>query len=137
MRTGQPLEAAKDVRQLAWLAYRTDTILGGVLATTLLQFERETMKYMKPLAEARYQESYTALREDLDALSCPTSLARGSWERGVTFGGMQDADRHVYRRSRLPGRRPEDVSGAAFLVGAADPPGQAPAGAPLAAVHTG
>ena len=32
LKTGQPLEAARDVRHLAWLAYRTDTLLGGTVA---------------------------------------------------------------------------------------------------------
>jgi hypothetical protein len=41
LRTGQPLEAAKDVRQLAWLSYRTDTLLGGAIAVALLRLERE------------------------------------------------------------------------------------------------
>jgi len=39
--TGQPLEAARDVRHLAWLLYRTDTVLGGAMAAALLSFERE------------------------------------------------------------------------------------------------
>jgi hypothetical protein len=41
LRTGQPVEAARDVRHLAWLAYRTDTLLGGAIATALLRFERQ------------------------------------------------------------------------------------------------
>jgi hypothetical protein len=41
LRTGQPVEAAKDVRHLAWLSYRTDTVLGAAIATTLLRFERQ------------------------------------------------------------------------------------------------
>jgi hypothetical protein len=41
LRTGQPVEAARDVRHLAWLAYRTDTVLGGAIATSLLRFERQ------------------------------------------------------------------------------------------------
>jgi hypothetical protein len=157
LRTGQPVEAAREVRHLAWLAYRTDTVLGGALASALLRFEREAhdsleapppewrpmsleqlarlkailgtgylfssllappqaashtrrcglpavsgcaalaeaaqvMKYVKPLAEARYARSYAVLAEDLEALSCPTSRARDSWERG---------------RSYAPGRRQE------------------------------
>ncbi len=41
LRTGQPVDAARDVRQLAWLAYRTDTVIGGAVAKTLLGFERQ------------------------------------------------------------------------------------------------
>ncbi|NTX62806.1 hypothetical protein HUA74_19350 [Myxococcus sp. CA051A] len=40
MRTGQPLEAAQDVRHLAWLSYRTDTLIGSMIAYTLLGLER-------------------------------------------------------------------------------------------------
>lgn len=47
LRTGQPLQAARDVRQLAWLAYRTDTLLGGVVATLLLKAEREAYQSMQ------------------------------------------------------------------------------------------
>ncbi|WP_224242506.1 hypothetical protein [Hyalangium gracile] len=41
LRTGQPLEAARDVRHLAWLSYRTDILLGGAIATVMLRAERE------------------------------------------------------------------------------------------------
>lgn len=52
LKTGQPLEAAKDVRHLAWLMYRTDTVLGGVVATTVLMAERDAYDAMKdPPAE--------------------------------------------------------------------------------------
>ena len=40
LRTGQPLAAARDVRHLAWLAYSTDTLIGAMLASTLLDTER-------------------------------------------------------------------------------------------------
>lgn len=54
LRTGQPLEAAKDVRHLAWLMYRTDTLIGAVVATTLLSSERDAHDAMKdPPAEWR------------------------------------------------------------------------------------
>ena len=41
LRTGQPVEAARDVRHLAWLAYRTDTLMGGIYAASMLGLERE------------------------------------------------------------------------------------------------
>jgi hypothetical protein len=47
LRTGQPLEAARDVRQLAWLSYRTDTLLGGAIAAALLRIEREAYDSLK------------------------------------------------------------------------------------------
>lgn len=47
LRTGSPTEAARDVRQLAWLAYRTDTLLGGAVASLLLKFERQAYDSMK------------------------------------------------------------------------------------------
>jgi len=40
LRTGQPVEAARDVRQLAWLAYRSDTVVGGAIAKALPGLER-------------------------------------------------------------------------------------------------
>jgi hypothetical protein len=160
LKTGQPLEAARDVRQLAWLVYRTDTVLGGMLATALLGLERDAhdsmkapppewrpmsheqlarmrailgtgylfssllappevgkqarrcgepavsrcgalseaaqvMKYVQPLTGRRHRKRYAALTEDLEALSCPTSLPRGIWERGRTY-------RESERREPLP-----------------------------------
>lgn len=47
VRTGQPLEAARDVRHLAWLSYRTDTVLGAMIATALLGIERKAHEQMK------------------------------------------------------------------------------------------
>jgi hypothetical protein len=41
VRSGQPLEAAEDVRHLAWLSYRMDTVFGGSLAAELLRLERQ------------------------------------------------------------------------------------------------
>ncbi|GMU09111.1 hypothetical protein [Corallococcus caeni] len=40
MRTGHPLEAAQQVRHLAWLSLRTDSLAGGSLAVNLLDIER-------------------------------------------------------------------------------------------------
>ncbi|WP_224246241.1 hypothetical protein [Hyalangium gracile] len=47
LRTGQPVEAAKDVRHLAWMAYRSDTIFGGLVAAQLLRLEREAYDSLK------------------------------------------------------------------------------------------
>jgi hypothetical protein len=47
LRTGQPLQAAKDVRQLAWLLYRSDTLIGGALAFNMLNLERLAHQSMK------------------------------------------------------------------------------------------
>lgn len=41
MRSGAVLGASKDVRQLAWLCYRTETMLGGAIAVAILKLERE------------------------------------------------------------------------------------------------
>ncbi|RKH26488.1 hypothetical protein, partial [Corallococcus sp. CA031C] len=38
--TGHPVEAAQQVRHLAWLSLSTETALGGVIAANLLGFER-------------------------------------------------------------------------------------------------
>ncbi|NOK22466.1 hypothetical protein [Corallococcus carmarthensis] len=40
MRTGHPVEAAQQVRHLAWLSLRTDSLAGGSLAVNLLDIER-------------------------------------------------------------------------------------------------
>ncbi|RKH74390.1 hypothetical protein [Corallococcus aberystwythensis] len=40
LRTGHPLEAAQQVRHLAWLSLRTDSLAGGSLAVNLLDIER-------------------------------------------------------------------------------------------------
>jgi hypothetical protein len=46
LRTGKPVEAGRDVSQLAWLAYRTDMLLGGAIANTLLRYERQAYDSM-------------------------------------------------------------------------------------------
>lgn len=46
LETGRPAEAARDVRQLAWLAYRTETLLGGAIANALLRYERQAYDSM-------------------------------------------------------------------------------------------
>ncbi|MGE6757282.1 hypothetical protein ACQKGO_04640 [Corallococcus interemptor] len=40
IRSGHPLEAAQQVRHLAWLSLRTDSLMGGSLAVNLLDIER-------------------------------------------------------------------------------------------------
>jgi hypothetical protein len=47
IRSGQPLEAARDVRHLAWLAYRSDTLLGAMIATAILGIERKAHDSMQ------------------------------------------------------------------------------------------
>ncbi|MFL5344580.1 MAG: hypothetical protein ACJ8AT_07290 [Hyalangium sp.] len=47
LRTGQPLPAARDVRHLAWLMYRTDSLLGAMVAATVLKAEREAYQSMQ------------------------------------------------------------------------------------------
>jgi hypothetical protein len=161
LRTGQPVEGAKDVRHLAWLSYRTDTILGGAIARALLRFERQAydslstpppewrpmsqeqlermgavilsgasfsniaapvevakqsrrcgepavsrcsalgeaafmLKYLQPLVGEKYRDVYTAHAEDVAAFSCPTSLPKTVWERGVTI--------EEQRLAKLPGQ---------------------------------
>jgi hypothetical protein len=52
LRTEEPVQAARDVRQLAWLTYRTDTLVGGAIANALLRYERQAYDSMKtPPAE--------------------------------------------------------------------------------------
>jgi hypothetical protein len=47
VKTGQPLEAVRDARQLAWLLYRTDLEQGAMLATVLLDSERQVHAMMQ------------------------------------------------------------------------------------------
>lgn len=66
LRTGRPLEAARDVRHLAWLSYRTDTLYGATFAAVLLAHERRAHALMKePPAEwkPQSQEQDERLRE--------------------------------------------------------------------------
>ncbi|WP_158513092.1 hypothetical protein [Myxococcus hansupus] len=60
VKTGQPLEAARDVRHLAWLSYRTDSLLGAMIAYALLGQEHKAHALMeqppaewKPMSEAQ------------------------------------------------------------------------------------
>ncbi|HYH98196.1 hypothetical protein [Hyalangium sp.] len=47
LKTGQPLPAARDVRQLAWLMYRTESLIGALLGAAVLQLEREAYDAME------------------------------------------------------------------------------------------
>ncbi|NMO15909.1 hypothetical protein HPC49_24195 [Pyxidicoccus fallax] len=47
LRTGQPMEAARDVRHLAWLAYRSDTLLGAMIGAALLRIENRAHASME------------------------------------------------------------------------------------------
>ncbi|MDY7233196.1 hypothetical protein [Hyalangium rubrum] len=47
LRTGQPLQAARDVRHLAWLMFRTDTVRGALDAGSLLRLEHEAFAATK------------------------------------------------------------------------------------------
>lgn len=52
VKTGKPLEAVRDARQLAWLMYRMDLESGAMLATHLLEAERQAHAMMQePPAE--------------------------------------------------------------------------------------
>ena len=42
--TEQPAEAAKEVRQLAWLCFQTETLIGGMVATAMLGMEASAAK---------------------------------------------------------------------------------------------
>ncbi|WP_163865008.1 hypothetical protein [Myxococcus eversor] len=85
IRTGQPLEAARDVRHLAWLSYRTDTILGAMIANALLGLERRAHALMKePPSEWRpmSQEQGDRLRAvfwasmTFSSINTPVDVAR-------------------------------------------------------------
>ncbi len=43
-----------------------------------------TAKILEPWARRKYREAYTALEEDLEAFSCPSSLGKLLWQQGVT-----------------------------------------------------
>ncbi len=43
------------------------------------------LKYVQPLVEDEYRDSYTAHSEDLAAFPCATSVPRTLWERGLTL----------------------------------------------------
>lgn len=54
MKTGNIAEAARDVRHLAWLAYRSDTILGAMIAVAILGLEQKAHASMaQPPADWR------------------------------------------------------------------------------------
>ncbi|MFL5320493.1 MAG: hypothetical protein ACJ790_12605 [Myxococcaceae bacterium] len=50
-----PVSASRDVQQLAWLSYRTDTLIGGVIAATLLTFERAAYEAHPELHSLEWQ----------------------------------------------------------------------------------
>ncbi|MFP2911212.1 hypothetical protein ACLESD_40530 [Pyxidicoccus sp. 3LFB2] len=85
IRTGQPVEAARDVRHLAWLAYRSDTLLGAMIATALLGIERkahESMKAPPPEWRPMSLEQQERLRAvmwasmSFSSVAAPTEVAR-------------------------------------------------------------
>jgi hypothetical protein len=47
LRIGEPLPAARDVRHLAWLAYRTDSLLGGMIGAMLLKSELQAYQSLQ------------------------------------------------------------------------------------------
>lgn len=47
VKAGQPLEAVRDARQVAWLMYRTDLEQGAMLAAILLESERQAHAMMQ------------------------------------------------------------------------------------------
>lgn len=62
-------------------------------------------KLLQPYARSEYPEQYAALTEDLAAFSCPTSLPRTLWERGVTLEEASQGSGlspQVVRLGRLP-----------------------------------
>jgi hypothetical protein len=64
LKTGKPVEAGRDVRQLAWLTYRTDMLLGGAMAYTILLHERQAYDSM-PAPPAEWHPMST---EQLDRM---------------------------------------------------------------------
>jgi hypothetical protein len=72
VRSGQPLEAAEDVRHLAWLSYRTETVFGARLAAELLRLERQAHDSMQaPPPEWKPMPPRQIERLDVLALSSP------------------------------------------------------------------
>lgn len=47
LKSGQTMEAVRDVRHLAWLSYRTDTLIGAMIANAILGTERKAHALMK------------------------------------------------------------------------------------------
>lgn len=47
----EPLPAARDVRQLAWLSYRSDSLIGAMVAVAILKLERDAHDAHPELAE--------------------------------------------------------------------------------------
>ena len=83
--TGEPLEAARDVRHLAWLLYRTDTLLGGMVASALLTFEREAHDSLpnppadwRPMSRAQIERMRALLMSGFafSSIAVPVDVAR-------------------------------------------------------------
>jgi hypothetical protein len=92
LRTGQPLEAARDVRHLAWLLYRTETLLGGAVGAALLQFEQEAHASLpnpppewRPLGGGQVERMRALLMSGLafSNLAVPVDVARKARRCGV------------------------------------------------------
>ncbi|WP_164019699.1 hypothetical protein [Pyxidicoccus trucidator] len=85
LRTGQPVEAARDVRHLAWLAYRSDTLLGAMIATALLGIERKAHESMtapppewRPMSLEQNERMRAVLWSSMSfsSIAAPTAVAR-------------------------------------------------------------
>lgn len=93
LKTGQPVAAARDVRQLAWLMLRTDTYLGASVATALLRMERAAYESL-PQPPAEWQPMSTQQIDRMLALvstsivfsnlSAPAEVARQARRCGET-----------------------------------------------------
>jgi hypothetical protein len=85
VRTGQPLEAARDVRHLAWLAYRSDTQLGAMIASALLGIERKAHASMeapppgwRPMSAEQVERMRAVFWASMSfsSVAAPTDVAR-------------------------------------------------------------
>lgn len=85
LRTGQPLEAARDVRQLAWLTYRTETTIGGVLGAALLRLERQAYDALeappaewRPLSHVQLDRMATLIMSSMvfSSIAAPPEIAK-------------------------------------------------------------
>ena len=131
-------QAARDVRQLAWLAYRTDTLLGGVIATSILRQEREAYEWMesmeKPPADWAPTERRAA-RPDEGPLPGQPGLLEPRDTGGGGEAGAQlwraSGDALHGARGELGLRQAPAAAGPGSVIGRIRCPGAGAHGAPL------
>ncbi|AEI67749.1 hypothetical protein [Corallococcus macrosporus] len=95
LQTGAYAEAAQDVRQLAWLAYRTDTLIGGMVGIALLRLEARAHASLenppaawRPMSEAQLERFFAIVWASTaySSVATPMEVSQRAHACGTAIG---------------------------------------------------